>query len=504
MERTLKFGLLLGALLLTACAQPSLKTVEVDPALSARESQLQREMFARDYVSDFMRLNRVAFRIGANATEFCGDAVDWQAGFSAMNAPAISGEMRRPVATAFNLGTIVTVLDVVPGSPAEAAGLRKRDEIVSLAGVPIPESARGMERVVSVLTSNAYDRAGMPMVVRRGGQEVTLTIRPRKACRFPYDLALNQDVNAFTDGESLTFNTGILNFARSDDELALIYGHELSHALLDHIEKQQQNVMAGAAVGLIFDILAAAAGVNTGGDFTRLGAQQGALTYSVDFEAEADYLALYMVARAGYDTRTAPNFWRRMATHNPAGIDYSSTHPSYANRSAALMQVADEIERKEIAGLALVPDLADDAEIPDSMVAALQRPQPPAGGNATTMAAVAPAPVSAPQPIAIGGNDSGTWRAEGASDACGKPYAIALTVNGEQIGGALVRGGAKYDITGTLADASAGKSLGTAAKPGPRRLGLEASLDGNAQASFWIMRGAERECETTLNLRRGS
>ncbi len=346
MRRTLRSGLLLAAMsLLTACAQPSLKTVEVDPALAARESQLQQEMFARDYVSDLMRLNRVAFRVGAGAADFCGDAVDWRAGFFAINAPAISGEMRRPVATAFNLGTAVTVLDVTPGSPAEAAGIRKRDELVSLAGVPIPESARGLDRFVSVLASNAYEKAGVPMVVRRGGQEVRLTVRPRKACRFPIDLALDQAVNAFTDGEVLTFNTGMLDFARTDDELALVYGHELSHALLDHIEKQQQNAMAGAAVGLIFDILAAAAGVNTGGDFTRLGAQQGALTYSVDFEAEADYLALYMVARAGYDTRTAPNFWRRMATRNPTGIDYTSTHPSYSHRSAALMQVADEIER---------------------------------------------------------------------------------------------------------------------------------------------------------------
>jgi len=489
-------------LLLAACAQPSLKTVEVDPALAARESQLQREMFARDYVSDLMRLSRVAFRIGSGATDFCADAFGWRAGFFAINAPAVPSGLRRPVSTAFNLGTAVTVLDVAPGSPAEAAGLRKRDELVSLAGVSIPESARGLERFTSVLTSNAYDKAGVPMVVRRGGQEVTLTVHPQKACRFPIHLEVADSINAFADGERLIFTTGMLDFIRTDDELALVYGHELSHNLLDHIEKKKENAMAGAAVGLIFDILAAAAGVSTYGDFSRMGAEQGALAYSPDFEAEADYLALYMVARGDYDTRMAPNFWRRMATRNPQGIDYTNTHPASSLRSAALMQIADEIERKEVAGLALVPDLAEDAEIPDSMVAALQRPQPPAGGNASTMAAVAPSVVSAPQPIAIGGNDNGTWRAESASDACGKPYAIALTVNGEQIGGALVRGGAKYDITGTLAEASVGKSLGSAARPGPRRLGLEASLDGNALASFWIMRGGERECETTVTLRR--
>ncbi len=63
-------------LLLAACAQPSLRTVEVDPALAAREAQLQREMFARDYVTDLMRLSRVAFRIGSGATDFCAHAFD--------------------------------------------------------------------------------------------------------------------------------------------------------------------------------------------------------------------------------------------------------------------------------------------------------------------------------------------------------------------------------------------------------------------------------------------
>ena len=61
-------------------------------------------------------------------------------------------------------------------------------------------------------------------------------------------------------------------------------------------------MVAGAGVGLVFDILAAVAGVNTGGDFMRIGAEAGAGAFSQDFEAEADYVGVYLMARGGYDT----------------------------------------------------------------------------------------------------------------------------------------------------------------------------------------------------------
>ena len=85
-------------------------------------------------------------------------------------------------------------------------------------------------------------------------------------------------------------------------------------------------------------ILAAVAGVNTGGDFMRIGAEAGAGAFSQDFEAEADYVGVYLMARGGYDIGLAPNFWRRMAVIHPASIktNHSSTHPSAPERFVAL------------------------------------------------------------------------------------------------------------------------------------------------------------------------
>lgn len=54
-----------AALLLAACAQPTLKRIEIDPALAARETELQREMAVRAFTADQMRLIRINHRVGA-------------------------------------------------------------------------------------------------------------------------------------------------------------------------------------------------------------------------------------------------------------------------------------------------------------------------------------------------------------------------------------------------------------------------------------------------------
>jgi predicted Zn-dependent protease len=123
-------------------------------------------------------------------------------------------------------------------------------------------------------------------------------------------------------------------------------------------------MVAGAGIGLVFDILAAVAGVNTGGDFMRIGAGAGAGAFSQDFEAEADYVGVYLMARGGYDIGLAPNFWRRMAVIHPGSIktNHSSTHPSAPERFVALEGAVGEIRAKLAAGKPLTPEVAVDTD----------------------------------------------------------------------------------------------------------------------------------------------
>jgi predicted Zn-dependent protease len=97
--------------------------------------------------------------------------------------------------------------------------------------------------------------------------------------------------------------------------------------------------------------------VNTGGDFTNLGAEFGAMSFSQDFEREADYVGMYLLARADRPIANAADFWRRMAQESPGSIKFASSHPTTAERFVRLENAAAEIEQKRTAGAPLMPEM---------------------------------------------------------------------------------------------------------------------------------------------------
>ena len=173
-------------------------------------------------------------------------------------------------------------------------------------------------------------------------------------------LVFADDVNAMADGTHVLLFTGMLRFADTDEELATVVGHEMAHNLMDHVSKQQGN----ALLGTILDILVAGVGVNTQGMFTKM----AMLAYSKEFEAEADYVGLYLMARAGYAIHDTPNFWRRMAIAHPGSVKggFFATHPATPERFLALEKTVAEIEGKERSNQALLPE----SEIPEKSPAA--------------------------------------------------------------------------------------------------------------------------------------
>lgn len=190
-------------------------------------------------------------------------------------------------------------------------------------------------------------------------RNICAKVLDRSAMKCIYSLELVDDasLNAAADGNKIYINTGMLRFLESDDEIAIVLGHEMAHNMLDHINKKRGSMIVGA---IIDAVIQGATGVYTGGAFQ----QAGALAYSQDYEEEADYLGLYLAARAGYDISVAPTLWRRMAIENPKSISrsYAGTHPSTPERAVALRKAVEEVELKRSAGLALQPIKADHTE----------------------------------------------------------------------------------------------------------------------------------------------
>ena len=164
-------------------------------------------------------------------------------------------------------------------------------------------------------------------------------------------------LNAHADGKNVVINPGMVDFAHNDTHLAFVIAHEFAHNIMAHIAAQQKNVAIGGILGTLGDALAQSQGLNTSGALGKMGANQALLKYSPSFETEADYVGLYILARAGYPIEEAPDFWRIMSVSEPQAIYVTSTHPNNPSRTIAMEKTILEIRAKQKANQPLLPNI---------------------------------------------------------------------------------------------------------------------------------------------------
>jgi predicted Zn-dependent protease len=175
-------------------------------------------------------------------------------------------------------------------------------------------------------------------------------------CLFDINIPERGNLNAFADGKNIYITPSMVDFLGDDNELAVVLGHEYAHNIMQHVGSMQQNAMVGGIAGLLLDSLAKSQGMNTGNTFSKLGANVAAMQYSQDFEREADYVGLYIVAVAGYDIGKGPGIWRRMSIMYPENIYSAQTHPANAERFVAMNKTIKEIQNKQANKLPLIPE----------------------------------------------------------------------------------------------------------------------------------------------------
>jgi predicted Zn-dependent protease len=156
--------------------------------------------------------------------------------------------------------------------------------------------------------------------------------------KWEVNLLNSKEVNAFCmPGGRIAFFTGILTRLKlTDDEVAVVMGHEIAHALREHGREQfgKSNATAiGARVGgaLISSIFGVDPRLT--GTVADYGTQFVVLKFSRDDEREADLVGLDIAARAGFDPRAGVALWRKMASLNQSQpIALLSTHPGGEER----------------------------------------------------------------------------------------------------------------------------------------------------------------------------
>jgi predicted Zn-dependent protease len=140
-----------------------------------------------------------------------------------------------------------------------------------------------------------------------------------------------RQINAFCmPGGKIAFFTGILQQLQlSDDEVAMVMGHEIAHALREHARERM-------AKGLLTNVGAFAVSVLVGGnagELARVGGGLLGLKFSRSDETEADLVGMEIAARAGYDPRAGITLWEKMsAAAKGAPPQWLSTHPAGSTR----------------------------------------------------------------------------------------------------------------------------------------------------------------------------
>jgi len=164
-------------------------------------------------------------------------------------------------------------------------------------------------------------------------------------------------VNAFCmAGGKMAIYTGMWEQLKAtDDELAQVMGHEISHALLDHT-RERMSVARSTSLGV--SLLGAVAGIGSAGGQAMDAAAQLAVTLpnSRESEAEADAVGIQLAAHAGYDPKSAVTLWEKMAKVGGGGpMEFLSTHPAPENRAAKLKELGAKLEPVYLAAKASPP-----------------------------------------------------------------------------------------------------------------------------------------------------
>ena len=170
--------------------------------------------------------------------------------------------------------------------------------------------------------------------------------------RWEVNLIGSKDINAFCmPGGKIAFYTGILEQLKlTDDEAAMVMGHEMAHALREHARAQMAKSQA-TNIGLRLGAQLLGLG-ELGNVAASLGGQLLSLKFSRGDESDADLVGLEMAARAGYHPQAGVTLWQKMGEATGGGgggLAFLSTHPSGPARIRELQDNVPKVQRLYLA-----------------------------------------------------------------------------------------------------------------------------------------------------------
>ena len=309
-------------LCLPGCTHLSTRLPDVPASVFSAEQVFQEKQIFDEIARHQARLQKLSFQILSANQDIC-KKTEPNIGAITHSLKSYSKKLRPAAERELGATDKPKVLFVRTGSPAEKAGLEPGDYL---------KDSNGKTLTLPGKKATEFLKAGGGFTRERGNETTLISFEPETQCDYPVHLKMSPAINAYANGKTIVVTAGMMDFAQSDDELALIIGHELAHNEMGHIRK----IITNYALSL------------------------GATRYTRPFESEADYAGLYYMARAGFDIENVEDIWRRLAKTSAGPIARAKTHPTFPDRYVRLAAAREEIKTKRQAGTELVPNLKED------------------------------------------------------------------------------------------------------------------------------------------------
>jgi len=246
-------------------------------------------------------------------------------------------------------GLLPLALHTLPALAREGVEVGKNSAFSKLVPAEEVENSAGQQygqllaqaRAKHALAPSEHPQLQRLRAVARKIIPQALSWNPRaRDWQWEVNLIGSPQINAFCmPGGKIAFYSGILDKLQlSDDEVAMVMGHEVAHALREHARERMGKSAVTQGAARIGGVLAAGIfGIDPRltDTLARGGANLLTLEFSREDESEADLVGMELAARAGFDPRAGVTLWQKMSAANKgAPPQWLSTHPSGKTRIA--------------------------------------------------------------------------------------------------------------------------------------------------------------------------
>ena len=232
------------------------------------------------------------------------------------------------------------------GKPSKFRSFVSADQIEAAAAQQYPQMMEQAHAQKALAPENAPQLLRLRGIARRIIPHAAQWNSRATHWKWEVNLIGSKQINAFCmPGGKIAFYTGILDQLKlTDDETAMVMGHEMAHALREHA---RERIGKTQATGLGLSVLSQALGLGNLGDAAaKIGTQLLSLKFSREDESEADLVGLELAARSGYQPQSGAALWRKMAALSGGanGKSFLSTHPSGPDRIQQLEANAPKVQ----------------------------------------------------------------------------------------------------------------------------------------------------------------